>query len=46
MVGEGKALGPYSYGKVIKTPAGTWGHSAGQIGKHPKTGKLVGKTPA
>ena len=42
MVDGVAAIGPYSCGKIISTPAGTWGHSAGQIGKHPKTGKLAG----
>jgi 2-iminobutanoate/2-iminopropanoate deaminase len=40
------ALGPYCAGKVISSSAGTWGHSAGQIAKHPKSGKLIGKSPA
>ena len=40
----GKPLGPYVSGKIIKTVAGTWGYSAGQIGVNPSTMELVSKT--
>ena len=37
-------IGPYSMGKIISTPHGTWGYSSGQIGMNPK-GELTGKKP-
>lgn len=46
MVGGGDAIGPYSCGKIIRNDQGAWGYSSGQIGKSPKTGKLVGTKPA
>lgn len=42
----GKPLGPYVSGKIITTPAGTWGYSAGQLGANPSTMELVSKKPA
>ena len=29
-------IGPYTMGKVIETPYGTWGYSSGQIAMNPK----------
>ena len=34
-------IGPYTSGKIIKGVDGTWGYTAGQIARHPKTGLLV-----
>ena len=41
-----KPIGPYTLGKKISTPNGTWGYSAGSIGLCPQSGELVSEDPA
>ena len=38
-------IGPYTMGKIITTPMGTWGYTSGQIGMKPN-GELDGTKPA
>ena len=40
------AVGPYSAGKIIKTPEGIWGYTSGQIGRNPETLALAGDKAA